>query len=397
MEARHLAVGSRLDATTDGAGRFRFATLAPGVYDITATLPGFRAARFEHVEILLGQIKQLDFTLLLGTVTETVNASSTPPLLDVKQSARGSSLRQDELAYLPRGRDYASVVQLFPGTNLEPKLGGISVDGSSAAENRFLIDGVDTTHAVSGLQGQSLNLANVEEVQIKSSGYAAEYGGSTGGIISVLTKSGTNAWHGDASVYFTGSALDAGPRPTLQRNALDSSQAEYATYPKDSYHATEPGFSVGGPISRDRAWFFLAYQPLLQHTERTVTFAVDGSSATSVQDVTRHLLTASQTLQLGSRLRTRASFNYAPTRTDGLLPALTGTDSPVSNFGVVSHEPTGRRRERSTSWPAPDFCCPAAPATPGRTFTRITSGPLRRTRSKCPMSASSTCRRRCSA
>ena len=340
VEARNLTVGAALDVVTDGSGTFRFVALGPGLYDITASLDGFRPSRFERVEVLLGQIKRLDFTLSVGGVQEVVNVSAASPLVDVKQSSRGFSLRQDQLAYLPRGLDYTTVVPLLPGANAEPKLGGLSVDGSSAAENRFIIDGIDTTDAMFGLPGQTLNVDNVEEIQVKSSGFTAEYGGSTGGVVNVLTRSGTNAWHGDARFYFTGDTLNAGPRPTLRRTLQVSTEAEYVTYPEDPYHALEPGFSLGGPIKRDRAWFYVAYQPLLRHTERTVTFALDGSSGTFGEDVTRHLLTASQTLQLGPRLRTRASFNYAPTRTEGLLPNQAGTQSPVSNFDVTKSQPS---------------------------------------------------------
>jgi len=131
--------------------------------------------------------------------------------------------------------------------------------GSSAAENRFIIDGIDTTNAMVGLPLQSLNVDNVEEIQIKSSGYAAEYGGATGGVVNVLTRSGANTWHGDVRFYFTGDALDAGPKPTLRRNPQVSTQAEHITYPEDPYHSMEPGFSIGGPIKTNRAWFYLAY------------------------------------------------------------------------------------------------------------------------------------------
>jgi hypothetical protein len=339
VQARNLTVGSVLEVTTDQNGTFRFLALAPGIYDVTASRNGFRPARFEGVEIMLGQVKQLDFTLAVGGVQEEANVSVDSPLVDVKQSARAVSLRQDQLAYLPRGLDFTSVVPLVGGANNEQKLGGLSIDGSSAAENRFIIDGIDTTNAMVGLPGQQLNVDNVEELQIKSSGYSAEYGGSTGGVVNVLTKSGTNNWHGDVRFYFNGSGLDAGPRPTLRRNPEVSTEAEYVTYPEDPYNAYQPGFSLGGPIAANRAWFYVAYQPLLQHTERTVTFALDGSTATQGQDLTRHLLTASQTLQLGRKLRTRAAFNYSPTKTVGLLPAQAGSDSPVSNFDVTMDEP----------------------------------------------------------
>jgi hypothetical protein len=339
LEARNLTVGSVLNVVSDQKGAFSFAALVPGYYDITASLSGFQPARFERVEILLGQIKRVNFTLSIGGLTEEVNVSGSSPLVDVKQSARGFSLRQDQLAYLPRGADYTSVVQLLPGTNAEPKLGGLSVDGSSAGENRFIIDGIDTSNAMTGLPQQKLGVDDVEEVQIKSSGYAAEYGGSTGGVVNVLTRSGTNSWHGNAQVWVNGDALDVGPRPTLRRNPQVSTQAEYFTYPEDSYVTLQPGFGIGGPIHKDLAWFFVAYRPMLQHTERTVTFALDQSTSTFGQDASQHLLTASQTLQLGSRLRTRASFNYSPWRAEGLLPNLAGSESPVSNFDVTFSVP----------------------------------------------------------
>ncbi len=121
VEARDLTVGSVLAVIADGSGSFRFAALAPGYYGIAASLDGFQLARFERVEVLLGQIKRLDFTLSLAGLEETVNVSAASLLVDVKQSARGFSLRRDQLEYLPRGLDYTTVVQLLPGTNQEPK------------------------------------------------------------------------------------------------------------------------------------------------------------------------------------------------------------------------------------------------------------------------------------
>ncbi len=339
VEARHEAVESVRVTSTDQNGEFRFIGLAPGSYRVTTSLDGFQTARFDAVEVLLGQTKRLEFTLTVAGVREEIKVVAASPLVDVRQSARGFSLRQEQLAYLPRGLDYTTVAQLLPGTNVEPKLGGLSVDGSSAAENRFIVDGIDTTDAVIGLPAQPVNVDNVDEIQVKSSGFAAEFGGSTGGVINVLTRSGTNVRHGDARLYMSGAALDAGPNPTLRRSPEVSTDAEYITYPEDPYRALEPGFSVGGPIRVDRAWFYVAYQPLLRHTKRTVTFALDGSRGTFDQDLTRHLVTASQTLQLGSRLTTRASFNGATTRTDGLLPAQAGTDSPTSNVSVIEHAP----------------------------------------------------------
>ncbi len=339
LRALSVTAGSVLQVTTDARGQFRFVSLGPGYYDITASATGFETARFERVEILLGQIKRLDFILTLATVREAVVVAAASPLVDVKQSARGFSLRREQLTALPRGLDYTSVLHLMPGSNAEPKLGGLSIDGASAAENRFIVDGIDTTNVMTGLPGQYVNVDNVDELQVKSSGYAAEYGGSTGGVINVLTRSGTNAWHGDVRFNLGADRLDSGPRPTLRRNPQVSTLAEYLTYPKDAYTAIEPGVSLGGPIARDRAFIYAAYQPLIKHIERGVTFALDGSQGTFTQDLTRHLMTISQTMQFGARGRTRASFNLGTTRTRNVLPAQAGSDSPVSNFGPVTSEP----------------------------------------------------------
>ena len=111
------------------------------------------------------------------------------------------------------------------------------------------------------------------------------------GVVNVLTKSGTNDWHGDVRFYFQSSGLDAGPRPTLRRKLDDETQAEYVTYPKDTYNAPEPGFSLGGPIARDKAWLYVSYQPQLRYTRRTVPFVFDDSTGTFNQNYTKHFLT----------------------------------------------------------------------------------------------------------
>jgi hypothetical protein len=214
------------------------------------------------------------------------------------------------------------------------------MDGASAAENRFIIDGIETSNPMNGLPGQgvsglsSLNVDSIEEIQVKSSGYSAEHGGTTGGVVNVLTRSGTNQWHGDARFYFGGAALDASPRQNLRRSLTVVNQAEYFTYPEDPNTLIQPGVSVGGPIHRDSAWFFVSYQLGAGHTERTVTFALDQSTTTRARDQVQHLFTGSQTLQLGRKLRTRFSANGAPATYEGVLPAQDGSASPVSNFDV---------------------------------------------------------------
>jgi len=215
--ALNLAQRAPVSTTADATGTFRFPALAPGYYDVTASLSGFAPLRFERVEVLLGQVKRLSFVLDVAGVAEEVHVSPSSPLVDTRQSARSFSLRQETIDVLPKGRDFTTLVKLAPGANEEPKLGGLSIDGSSASENRFIVNGVETTNLLNGVSGHEVLPEFVDEIQVKSSGYAAEYGGSTGGVINVVTKSGTNDWRGAVLANVEGDALDGGRRPTLRR------------------------------------------------------------------------------------------------------------------------------------------------------------------------------------
>ena len=112
-----------------------------------------------------------------------------------------------------------------PGANQEAKLGGLSIDGASAGENRYIIDGIETTNLQNGTSGKNVIVDFIEEVQVKSSGYTAEFGGATGGVINAVTKSGTNDFHGTALYNFQGSALEGARRPTLRQNLTNSNIA----------------------------------------------------------------------------------------------------------------------------------------------------------------------------
>src|SRR4029453_14976673 len=190
--------GVVLSSATDAGGTFRFPSVPPGMYEVTATLQGFAPGKVPGVIIGLGQVKKVDFALALQGVQESVEVTAESPLVDVKQSSRQTNIRAEQVELLPHGRDFTPLVTQAPGANRETKLGGLSIDGASAGENRYIVDGIETTDLQSGISGKNVIVDFVEEVQVKSSGYTAEFGGATGGVINVLTKSGTNDWHGSA-------------------------------------------------------------------------------------------------------------------------------------------------------------------------------------------------------
>lgn len=328
------------EAVTDGLGRYRFASLPPSRYDLSVQAAGFVPARIADIDLTLGVRLSIDMVIAPAGPDETVVVVSAPPLIAVTQSARSTSLRGEAIEQMPRGRDVTSLAVQAPGANDEPKLGGISIDGASGAENRIVIDGVETTDTWVGTPGEPLVTDFVEELQVKSSGYTAEYGGSTGGVLNAITKSGTNSWQGEAVVYWSGDALEAAPRPTLQLVPTDVGRAEYVIYPEDRYRHVEPGFTLGGPLVRSRAWFFGGYIPVFRRLDRTVTFRMDGSTGTYRQTLTRHNVTASVLAQPGPRWRVRGAFNAGSQTQEGLLPPLDGAGNPGADYSIDEITPS---------------------------------------------------------
>jgi len=326
-------------STTDAEGVYRFPSLPPGNYEISATLAGFSSRKQSDVIVGLGQTKKVDLALGLAGVSESVEVSAESPLVDVKQSARQTNIRAEQVELLPKGRDFTTLVTQAPGANNEGKLGGLSIDGASAGENRYIIDGIETTNPQTGTSGKNLIADFVEEIQVKSSGYTAEFGGATGGVINVLTKSGTNDWHGNVLFNYEGSRLAGTPTPTLRSSPTSTAAVlpvEYITYPKDDSSRIEPGFAIGGPIMRNRAWFFGAYQPALTKNNRQVSSSTANNPRANTFDIDQDLQvqygTGNVTTQLSDSLRGRVAFNNSWSKADGQLPSLSGTDSVGTDF-----------------------------------------------------------------
>ena len=337
---RHTVAGT---ATTDATGRYRFVGLLPGKYEATAKLQGFTPAKMENIDLSLGKVLQVELALSVGNMAETVQVTAESPILDTKQSARGTSIRSEQLELVPHGRDFSTLVTQAPGANNEAKLGGISIDGASAGENRWIIDGIETTNLQSGVSGKTVIADFVEEVQVKSSGYTAEYGGAMGGVINVQTKSGTNVLHGAALFNWQGDKTTAGNTPTLRTSLTDSNKAEYITYPEDTGSRIEPGLALGGPIVKDKAWFFGAYQPALTNTTRAVGPSTANNPAAALaeeeQKETYHYITANQTAQISNSIRTRVAYNNSYRKLEGLLPTQNGLDPAGTNYSKASEFP----------------------------------------------------------
>ncbi len=275
VEARN-ATGGVSTAVTNGEGVYRFPALPPGTYTVTANLDGFIPASSENAVLVLGKMLSIDLTLQPKGVTETVQVRAESPLIDVKQNAAYATIQADTISRIPKGRDFQSILRQAPGAQDESKAGGIQIDGASGAENRWVIDGMDTTNLRTGVSGKTMLLDFVQEVQVKSSGYNAEFGGATGGVVSVITKSGTNAMHGQAGTYYTGNQF-WGDRRTFNRfNPFNTRVPESGLVnPDDHYRYWSPLGDLGGPVFKDKLWYYAGFGYTKNNYERTATFYTD--------------------------------------------------------------------------------------------------------------------------
>lgn len=293
VEVRSPALmGVRADVT-DNDGNYRFSILPPGAYEVHVTLEGFGVESRRDVRVALGKDASLDIVLRPATVSEAITVVATAPVLDTTSTSVGTNLDLAAIETLPTGRNYASIVQVVPGVSSDANphnasQNTITVYGSSGAENSFFIDGVNTTQMEYGFQGKNLNFEFIQEVEVKTGGYEAEYGRSTGGIINVITKSGGNELKGDVFGYLDSDSLQS------DTEEIDSSNGTVVGFDRSDW-----GADLGGYIVRDKLWFFAAYD------------SVDHSADNQLPGLTT--VVAGETKQdLGSA---KLTYNAAPSQT----------------------------------------------------------------------------------
>ena len=229
-------------------GEFVIPYLPPGNdYKVTAESQGYGKVVQSGITVSLGSTTTLSVTLA-GSTEVTVTAK--PSAIVMKETKVTTNLTQEELETLPVDRSYQSVLYLAPSVVSSGLGGNPAVSGSSANENIFLLNGLNTTDPVTGTFGTNLNYNFIREMEVGHGGYEAEYGASTGGLFNVLPKSGTNEFHGEAFFYYDSDKFAAKSRSTYFTHSVST--------PSHSY---DYGFDLGGPIVKDRLWFFAGYNP----------------------------------------------------------------------------------------------------------------------------------------
>jgi hypothetical protein len=326
-----------LNTTTDSNGVYRFQNLQPGVYSLTATASGFAELRRDNVTVEIGKTLQVNFDVVAGGTKESVTVTaSQEPIVDVSSSKTATNLSREKIEALPKADlRFSSVIDVAPGARSEPRSGQFQIDGASGAENVFIVDGTEVTRVFGGTLGSSKNLPVdfLQEVQIKTGGYEAEYGGATGGVINVVTKGGTNQFHGQLRFEYTSDTFRGSDNPSLRISPLDPTQQqiEYFNNPrgKDRTRFLNPNFLLNGPIIKDKLWFSIGVAPEYTKTTRTVyqikPIAAGDTSFTTLnsRDITQRQKNDYNYVRLDSQVTSKLSaygnFIHTPVQSEGIL------------------------------------------------------------------------------
>ena len=249
-------------AVTGNDGRYRFASLPPGTYKISATLSGMGTIE-KSTPVALDATATVNMQMSL-TTKEAVTVTGEAPLVDTTSTTGGTNYTSKVIEKLPTGRNYAEIIRLNPGVNQDQgdtqgRAVSLTVYGATSVENQFIIDGVNTTNVIRGFQGKAINNEFIQEVEIKTGGYQAEYGRALGGVINVITKSGGNEFHGDGFVYYDSFGMRADQKIT--------SDDYFQGMRVNGYNRTDFGADLGGRIIKDKLWFFFAYDRVDKPTD----------------------------------------------------------------------------------------------------------------------------------
>jgi hypothetical protein len=314
-----------LQTVSDAQGRYHFFNVPIGEYTATTSLSGFSSHK-ATLDVRLGSQLTHNPKLSVGSVTEVVEVTGEVLSIDPTSSRSATNITTEQIDNLAKsGRGFNSLLALAPGVFLEPKngsagVGGVQVGGSSGAENAFYVDGAEVSDLRRGSLRESNNIPFefVQEIQVKSGGFEAEFGGATGGVVNVATRSGTNEFHGSLGVAYTGDGLNGRDRGYFQRSPLNANVSDFFQPKEDDYSIVSPSFTFGGPILKDRLNFFTAYSPDIENTTRVIDYA--SGTRTFEQKNRRHFSVARLDFAASPRLQLNASYLWSPSKREGSLP-----------------------------------------------------------------------------
>jgi hypothetical protein len=318
-----------VEVESDANGRYAMQRLPIGVYLITATKPGFATAKYFNINVQLGSQITFNPTLKVSSVAETIEVSDSAVSIDPTSSRTAVNITSDVFDNIPRSRSFESILTMAPGVRLEPKASsssgagnasrttGIQVDGASGSENSFVIDGVDVSDVRRGTlrTNSAIPFEFISDVQVKSAGMDADTGGATGGVVNVATKAGTDQWHGQVLYQFTNSDLNPRPRGFWKLLPSNANLPDFFAPKEDSYSNRYPGFTLAGPIIRNRLFFNLGYMPTFTNVDREIAYA--SGTRTFNQKTKQHFGLVRVDYNPLSKLQVNTSWIWSPVKVQG--------------------------------------------------------------------------------
>ena len=254
--AHNVATGQSWNATTDGSGHYYVAELAVGTYRVTAEHSGFEKQVIDNVTLSVGSTVAVNISLKIGAISQQVEVSAAAPAFQTTNAATGSTMGNAQVSQLPiNGRDYGRFSLLTPGATVrEGYIADLSFNGLPDVSNTFSIDGIDATRiddpymsngSERGARLLTGSLDSIGEFSIQTGNYGAQFGRSGGAYINIVSKSGSNNFHGEVWDFFRNTALDA-------RNYFASTN--------QPLHYEDFGANAGGPIKKNRLFYYLNYE-----------------------------------------------------------------------------------------------------------------------------------------
>src|SRR2546427_1788328 len=281
VTARNIYTDASREIETDGAGRYLIPLLPPGEYEVLISAHGFKKELRQRIKLAVGQELVIDVALSPGDVNSQVNVVAEPTTVNTTSAAMSGLVNDKQIRDLPlNGRSFQQLALLQTGVTPALAAGSdvvggrtpkISINGARPEQNNFLLDGTDINNVYNKTPGSSagvlLGVDSVLEFQVLTNAYAAEFGRSAGGQINAVTRSGENTVHGSAFEFLRNSALDA-------RDFFDPKDKPIPPFKRNQFGAT-----LGGPIQRDKTFYFLAYEGLIERLGVSgATFVPDGDA-----------------------------------------------------------------------------------------------------------------------
>ena len=287
VTVRQVETDQKRVLVTESAGRYRAPQLVPGKYDVIVELPGFRSARVTDLTLAIGQDAVVNVTLRVGGLDEQVIVTGEAALVNMRQSSVAALVDEKQIRELPlNGRDFSQLTLLQPGVTASPStqqqvdrgMGTqVSIAGARPNQISYQLDGTDANTQGNGSPGSAagglLGVETVREFQVLVNNYSAEYGRSTGGIVTAVTRSGTNAFKGTLFEFHRDSRFDS-------RTFFDDPNEDIPPFVRNQF-----GGYLGGPVVKDKTFFFGSYEGLRQDRGVTTIATVPSRATRARTDI----------------------------------------------------------------------------------------------------------------